>query len=375
MYNGLMAAYENADLGNMSFDEDLIDARKVIAEGSNLASEINMGLEQLSHFAELFSINPKTNYAKKATKIAIESAFKRNKIPNHISVATEEDKRGFIQKIIDWIKNKIKEFKLFYHRVFSGALVAKREKEIQAAINGITKELKDYKGEDNSDIPSIQAAINLDLSKYLFMDADRKIITNINQMIEGEGGLSNIFFSESISNIYMENLDNSDINKIKSELAKVVNVQGSIAHKCMSLVAYPFAIKLRDDGLIERMGFVAHNNPKEHCPEYGDYVSSEHKRKEVNKKLIMSLKSINVAKLIKRARINEKEIDAMSIRSDKLMNQIEIDFKNGDMAEQEFKDKIARLKIKLDIVQSSSTYTMLLDKTTVSLINKIVTAK
>lgn len=89
----------------------------------------------------------------------------------------------------------------------------------------------------------------------------------------------------------------------------------------------------------------------------------------------MSLKSINVAKLIKRARINEKEIDAMSIRSDKLMNQIEIDFKNGDMAEQEFKDKIARLKIKLDIVQSSSTYTMLLDKTTVSLINKIVTAK
>ena len=370
-----MAAYENADLGDMSFDEDLINARKVIAEGSSLASEINMGLEQLSHFVELFSINPKTHYAKKATKIAIESAFKRNKIPKHISVATEEDKRGFIQKIIDWIKNKIVEFKLFYHKMFSKVLVAKREKEIEAVINSITKELKDYKGEDNSDIPSIQAAINLDLSKYLFMDADRKIVTDITQMINGEGGLSNFFFSESISKIYTEIMFNSDINEIKSELSKTFGMQGSIAYKCVSMIAYPFGVKLREDGTIEKIGFVVHNNPKEHCPEYGDYVSSEHTRREINKKLIMSLKSVNATKLIERARINQKEIDAMSIRSDKIMNQVEIDFKNGDMAEQEFKDKIARLKISLDIIQSASTYTMLLDKTTISLINKITTAK
>lgn len=375
MYNGLMAAYENADLGNMSFDEDLIDARKVIAESSSLVSEINMGLEQLSHFAELFSINPKTNYAKKATKIAIESAFKRNKIPNHISVATEEDKRGFIQKIIDWIKNKIVEFKLFYHRMFSRVLVVKREKEIQAAINGITKELKEYKGEDSSDVPSIQAAINLDLSKYLFMDADRKIITDINQMIEGEGGSYDNFFSKSISKINTDLIFKTDINEMKSELFEAFDIQGSIAYKCVSMIAYPFGVKLREDGTIEKIGFVVHNNPKEYCPEYGDYVNSEHKRKEVNKKLIMSLKSIKYAKLIERAGINEKQIDAMTIRFDNAMNRIETDFKNGDMAEQEFKDEIAKLKIRLDIAQSTFTYAMLLDKTTVSLINKIVTAK
>ncbi len=375
MYNGLMAAYENADLSDMTFDKDLIDARKVIAESSSLVSEINMGLEQLSHFAELFSINPKTNYAKKATKIAIESAFKRNKIPNHISVATEEDKRGFIQKIIDWIKNKIVEFKLFYHRMFSRVLVAKREKEIQAAINGITKELKDYKGEDNSDIPSIQAAINLDLSKYLFMDADRKIITDIDQMIKGEGGLYDSFFSKSISDITRVLILKTDIDEVKSKLSETFGMQGSIAYKCVSMINYPFGVKLREDGTIEKIGFVVHNNPKEYCPEYGDYVSSEHKRKEVNKKLIMSLKKINASELMGRTEINEKEINAMVIRFDSAMNEIETDFKNDDMSEQAFKDEIAKLKIRLDIAQSTSTYAMLLDKTTVSLINKIVTAK
>lgn len=106
--------FDNQNTKSVSLEEYrqiVVETKKDLKEGEKITNETKYACEQLKHFTELFAIKPTSNYGMKATNIAIESAFRRNRIPSYITVSTEEDKRNFIQKIIDWILEKLRAFK------------------------------------------------------------------------------------------------------------------------------------------------------------------------------------------------------------------------------------------------------------------------
>ncbi len=83
--------FDGQNIKSISLEEyrQIVDETKEdLEEGGKIANETKYACEQLKQFTELFSIGPKTSYGMKATSIAIESAFKRNKIPNYITVST-----------------------------------------------------------------------------------------------------------------------------------------------------------------------------------------------------------------------------------------------------------------------------------------------
>lgn len=113
-YSGTNVSMESLTLQVNEFFKDINNIAKEFASVSNVISE-------LANFHEIVELQKDTRYAKKAVAISMESAFKRNHIPLHISLETEEDQRGFFRKIYDWIIAKLKAIRDWIAETYSAA--------------------------------------------------------------------------------------------------------------------------------------------------------------------------------------------------------------------------------------------------------------
>ena len=117
------------------YNKSLMEITQEIKEQKHSITQVHYACEELKTFSELLYTETESNYAKKATKIAIESAFRRNRIPTYITVSTEEDKRNFIQKIIDWILEKFRAFRNWVVSFFKKKKKENFEKKMAENIN------------------------------------------------------------------------------------------------------------------------------------------------------------------------------------------------------------------------------------------------
>ena len=218
MRSGIFYQLDQADGKNISLEEyrDIIlEIKEDIKQNRKIVSEVNYACEQLRHFTELFDLNPKTQYAKKATKIAIESAFKRNRIPSYISVVTEEDKRNFIQKIIDWILEKLKAIKDWITSFFKKKKIEAFEKKAKDDVVKMKKAFEEKKSTTNDDTGDANSPDNNNdnassstLSKpYKFVfhfDGSKFKITDVETLLKLKTSLyeeSEKIFNYNVSNI------------------------------------------------------------------------------------------------------------------------------------------------------------------------------
>ena len=119
------------------YNKSLMEIAQEIKEQKHSITQVHYACEELKTFSELLYTETESKYAKKATKIAIESAFRRNRIPSYITVSTEEDKRNFIQKIIDWILEKFRAFRDWVASFFKKKKKENFEKKMAENINTI----------------------------------------------------------------------------------------------------------------------------------------------------------------------------------------------------------------------------------------------
>lgn len=290
---------------------------------TNMVNEIHTALEECCDFVELFSIKTDDVYAKKAANIAIESAFKRNMIPKRVSVVTEEDKRNFIQKIIDWIVEKLRTFKDF---ILRKRREAKAEK-IASTISNVVKE-KSFNRE--------KAIEGLDVNFTLLMDKNGKIITDFGEMINGEtqgyikysSRLNKVFkdiinpFIIGLATVPDENVREYILDALVSyqnamkEIYEADSVNklesnGMQLHKCDSVILNPLVIDPKKFSVDYLRGLVEPNTSIKldtFCPEFTDYMTNENYRKEINTKLVDSLSEYEHKKniLVTRSRDSER---------------------------------------------------------------------
>lgn len=109
---------------NMSMEAMSLEINQFFKDCDNICSElhnVSTALEETNTFVDILSINKTNPYAKKSATIALESAFRRNHIPLHISLETEEEKKGFFRRIYDWIIEKLKAIRDWIAEVYSTA--------------------------------------------------------------------------------------------------------------------------------------------------------------------------------------------------------------------------------------------------------------
>ena len=306
---------------------------------TNMVNEIHTALEECCDFVELFNIKTDDVYAKKAANIAIESAFKRNMIPKHVSVVTEEDKRNFIQKIIDWIMEKLRAFKDF---ILRKRKEAKAEK-IASTISNVVKE-KSFNRE--------KAIEGLDVNFALLMNKDGKLITDFGEMINGETqghikyssrfnkvfrdiinpfiiGLATIP-DENVREYILDALDsheNAMKEILKTDSVNKLESNGMQLHKCDCIVLNPLVIDpktFRVHFLRELIGHNVSIKLDTFCPELRNYMTNESYRREINTKLVDSLSEYEHKKniVLARSRDSERICDESTDSLNKSMDRI-----------------------------------------------------
>lgn len=109
---------------NVSMESLTLQVNEIFRDTLNIAKEfasVSNAISELANFHEIVELQKDTRYAKKAVAISTESAFRRNHIPLHISLETEEDQRGFFRKIYDWIVEKLRAIKQWIVDTYSAA--------------------------------------------------------------------------------------------------------------------------------------------------------------------------------------------------------------------------------------------------------------
>ena len=138
---------------NVSMESLTLQVNEFFNDCNGIAKEfatVSNAISELANFHELVELQKDTRYAKKAVAISMESAFRRNHIPLHISLETEEDQRGFFRRIYDWIMEKIRAIKEWIVRTYEmgklkvfellvKAKIIKLRKSIDQAANRITE--------------------------------------------------------------------------------------------------------------------------------------------------------------------------------------------------------------------------------------------
>ena len=129
---------------NVSMEAMTLEVNQFFREVVNISKEfatVSIALNELNNFHELVSIEKNSKYAKKAVAISMESAFRRNHIPLHISLETEEDQRGFFRRIYDWIMEKIRAIKEWIVRTYEMGKLKVFELLVKAKIIKLRKSI------------------------------------------------------------------------------------------------------------------------------------------------------------------------------------------------------------------------------------------
>lgn len=151
---------------NVSMESLTLQVNEIFRDTLNIAKEfasVSNAISELANFHEIVELQKDTRYAKKAVAISMESAFRRNHIPLHISLETEEDQRSFFRKIYDWIVEKLRAIKQWIMDTYSTAklkvmslFMKKKVENLNQAMDNAairiaeTKEVKENESKTNS---------------------------------------------------------------------------------------------------------------------------------------------------------------------------------------------------------------------------------
>ena len=121
LFNEINNSYSDS---NVSMESLTLQVNEIFKDTLNIAKEfasVSNAISELANFHEIVELQKDTRYAKKAVAISMESAFRRNHIPLHISLETEEEKKGFFRRIYDWIIEKLRAIKQWIMDTYSAA--------------------------------------------------------------------------------------------------------------------------------------------------------------------------------------------------------------------------------------------------------------
>ena len=250
---------------NVSMEAMALEVNQFFKDCDNICKEITsvaVALEETNTFVDIVSINKNNPYAKKSATIALESAFRRNYIPLHISLETEEEKKGFFRRIYEWIIEKLKAIrdwiaetyntaKLKIMALFMKKKLDKLEKDIDtlAKQHAATNTKTTQTNTEEKDKDAVDKAVDIILDNTKTMSAIEFMTKKIEALSDNDPLINNLIYKvligkgETESEFYpIENyINDGEIIYHNEYFEKLETINGELMN-CVKNKADPISV-------------------------------------------------------------------------------------------------------------------------------------